>query len=871
MASHSEYDSAASDSAVSDSAVPDSAVPESTVTEQSGGVLPWFHCAVVLTSLTVALLSWHHSRSQTRAKAVARFVGEADQLVELIIERMAKYDDALQSGVAFIEAGGGKVDYAAWDRFAASIQIEKRYPGINGIGIIRALARAKMPEFVEQRRRERPSFRIHPERTSDEYWPIVAINPLKGNEQALGLDISHETNRLIAAQKARDSGSEQITAPIVLVQDSLKTPGFLFYRPFYESDDSQADEEKTFAGLVYAPFVVRDLMEGALRRQKRLVGVRISDSYDILFDEHTDSEPDFDSRPMLKKTITVPLYGRRWEFEIWTTKSFRERVASSEPAIILAGGIVINGLLIGLLLLIARDRSRTQGRVQSMSVDVEKLELAARVNQIGIWDYDPVSGGLEWDEQMFKLYGRNRSDFVGAYEAWFDSLHPEDRDSSAALLNETLQNKSTFDCEFRVIRPDGAVRHLNAKAVVFRDSTGRAIRMLGANTDITERKNASSELEETRGMKVAILDAAGTGIITTDLDGLVVTFNGAAERMLGYAESDLVGKLTPSLFHDPDEVKERALELSEELGRPVSPGFEVFVAKAALGESEQREWVFVRKDGGVIPVLLTVTAIRDQDDSIIGYLGIASDLSERKQAKTNLEKANAQLARSNEELAQFAYVASHDLQEPLRKVVSFGELLQEDCADQITDDGLRYISYMVDGASRMRTLIKDLLDYSRIDNEDQSLTNVDCNEVVKLAIDNLYEAIVESGADIQYLDLPIVQATPRQFTQLFQNLIGNAIKYRGNRIPRVRISSVETESSWQFAVEDNGIGIEESHREGVFGIFKRLHNRTEYPGTGIGLAVCKRIVDGLGGQIWVEASKSGGSTFYFELPRPTDV
>lgn len=844
---------------------------DSTITEESGDALPWFHWAVVITSLAVALLSWHHSRNQIHAKAVARFDGETDQLVELIIERMGKYDDALRSGVAFIEAGGGKVDYAAWDNFATSIQIEKRYPGINGIGIIKALPQGTVPEFIEQRRREHPSFQIHPERIGDEYWPIVAINPLKGNEQALGLDIAHEMNRLTAAQKARDYGNEQITAPIVLVQDSLKTPGFLFYAPFYESTEQPKSEAKEFAGLVYAPFVFRELMEGALRRQKRLVGVRISDSSDVLFDEHTESEPDFDSKPMLKKTVTVPLYGRSWDFEVWTTKSFRERVASSEPAIILTCGIMINGLLLGMLVLIARDRSRTQGRVQSMSADVEKLELAARVNQIGIWDYDPISGGLEWDEQMFKLYGRSRDNFAGAYEAWLDSVHPEDRDYSVNLLQETLLNKSTFDCEFRVVRSDGEIRHLNARAVVFRDSAGKAIRMLGANTDITERMNASSELEATRRMKSAILDAAGAGIITTDTNGLIVTFNGEAERMLGYAAEDLVRKQTPGIFHEPDEVVERARELSKELGREVLPGFEVFVAKAALGKSEQREWTYVRKDGSLVPVLLTVTAIRDQDHVISGYLGIASDISERKIAKTKLEKANAQLAKSNEELAQFAYVASHDLQEPLRKVVSFGELLQEDCGDQMSKDGIRYISYMVDGASRMRTLIKDLLEYSRIESEIRSTTEVDSDEVVKLAIDNLYEAIEESGADIEYQDLPIVQATPGQFTQLFQNLIGNAVKYRGNRTPCVRISGAATDSGWEFAVEDNGIGIEESHREGVFGIFKRLHNRSEYPGTGIGLAVCKRIIDRLDGRIWVEESANGGSTFRFDFPRPAST
>lgn len=833
------------------------------------GVLSWFHWTVVVMSLGLTLFAWYYSHNQLQAKIAVQFDREADHVVELVMERMTKYGDALRAGVAFIDANGGEVDYPAWNRYATSIQIEKKYPGIDGIGIIRPLDRDQVPAFVQRRRREQPSFAIHPARDDDEYWPITSIVPLQGNEKALGLDMAHETNRITAARKARDSGNEQITAPIVLVQDSMRTPGFLFYAPFYKPSVNQTEQAKQFAGLVYAPFVFRKLMAGTLQKEKRRVGIRVSDSSDVLFDEHVESDHDFDPVPLLKKQVAVPMYGRTWNFDIWSAKSFRQSVDSTKPITILISGLIIDGLLIGLLMMITRESRRAHGRADELSADLEKLDLAARVNHIGIFDYDPVSGSLEWDEQMFALYGRSPGDFTGAYEVWSESLHPDDRETSEKALNDALSDDSPFDCEFRVIHPDGKIRYISAKAVVFRDRAGNPIRVLGANTDVTDRNAEAREHESTRRLQSAILDAAGTAIIATDHDGLIVTFNDAAEQMLGYTKEEMLFQQNPGIFHDPGEVILRAGELSEELGREVSPGFEVFVARASLGDSEQREWTYIRKDGSTLPVLLTVTAIHDQHGVVSGYLGIATDISERKRSQQKIERANVSLARSNEELAQFAYVASHDLQEPLRKVTSFCELLKEDCGDQLTDDGNQYITYIVDGATRMRALIKDLLAYSRIESDELKPTSVDSNQALQAAMDNLSEAIRESGAKITHDDLPTVQATAGQFTQLLQNLLGNAIKYRGDRTPIVHVSSETTDTLWQFAVEDNGIGIEPKFREQVFGIFKRLHNRNEYAGTGIGLAVCKRIIDRLNGRIWIEQSPSGGTIFRFEFPSPT--
>jgi light-regulated signal transduction histidine kinase (bacteriophytochrome) len=224
------------------------------------------------------------------------------------------------------------------------------------------------------------------------------------------------------------------------------------------------------------------------------------------------------------------------------------------------------------------------------------------------------------------------------------------------------------------------------------------------------------------------------------------------------------------------------------------------------------------------------------------------------------------LARSNQDLEQFAYVASHDLQEPLRMVATYTQLLAERYRGKLDDDADKYIHYAVDGALRMQTLVQDLLAFSRLGRQGTDLQSTDCNVVVETAVKNLQTAVHESGAQVTHDHLPAVVTDGAQLPQVFQNLIGNAIKFRGSDPPAIRISASKKGREWVFAVADNGIGIAPEHAEIIFVIFKRLHTRAEYPGSGIGLAICKRIIERQGGKIWVESQRGQGATFKFTLP-----
>lgn len=328
---------------------------------------------------------WSFAKSQAHQKIENQFYREAEQVVELISERMQKYEDALWAGVAAIHSQSHGIDYHEWKRFADTLKIEQKYPGISGIGVIYHILPEELSDYLAGERGSRPDFHIHPPHDEKEYWPITYIEPQEHNNKAVGLDMAHESNRYNAARKARDSGDSQITGPIILVQDAEQTPGFLFYAPFYERGAYQTEETRRekFIGLVYAPFIFKELMSGVLDMDRRSVGlsvIDITDSNDLLYDEHEETVLDYDPNPLFKDVFEIAMYGRTWQFDIWSTKSFRQQVHNAEPTMILIGGLVIDSLLLILFLALARANQNALSFASEMAGnyqrEAERLEEA---------------------------------------------------------------------------------------------------------------------------------------------------------------------------------------------------------------------------------------------------------------------------------------------------------------------------------------------------------------------------------------------------------------------------------------------------------------------------------------------------------------
>ncbi len=369
-----------------------------------------------------------------------------------------------------------------------------------------------------------------------------------------------------------------------------------------------------------------------------------------------------------------------------------------------------------------------------------------------------------------------------------------------------------------------------------------------ANRRESEKALAASELRF-RSLTENVKDYA---IFMLDSEGKVATWSKGAEKFKGYKSEEIIGKHF-STFYPPEDLAAKKPE--RELGTAL-----------AEGRVEDEGWR-VRKDGSRFWAYVTITALRDKDGNLLGFSKITRDMTERKKAEEKLKETVDELNRSNAELEQFAYVASHDLQEPLRAVSGCVQILQRRYTDKLDAKASELIQHAVEGSVRMQTLINDLLAYSRVSSKAQPLEEVDSGKVLKNTLLNLRAAIEESHAQVIYNGLPAVFADPAQLSQLFQNLVGNALKYRGDLPPEIRVDAVlEDDAHWRFAVRDNGIGIEPQYFERIFRLFQRLHTRREYTGTGIGLALCKKIVERHGGRIWVESKPEKGSTFYFTLP-----
>jgi PAS domain S-box-containing protein len=343
-------------------------------------------------------------------------------------------------------------------------------------------------------------------------------------------------------------------------------------------------------------------------------------------------------------------------------------------------------------------------------------------------------------------------------------------------------------------------------------------------------------------------------LVTAGFDGYIKRANEAWTRTLGWTEDELRAVPYVEFIHPED--RENTIH---EAMRLAAPG----------AETRDFEIRVRTRDGGYRVFLFSA---RGEPSEGVIY-AVAKDITERKTAQTALEAVHAQLEqhaadleRSNENLERFAYAASHDLSEPLRMVRGFVSLLETRYQGQLDSDADEFIRYIVDGVERMQALIRDLLAYSRVGRAELQVVAVDMGELVKRAIEALTKALEETGGHVGVGALPTVQADATQLVQVVQNLVGNALKFTGAEPPVVRVSAERDDEAWRFAVADNGIGIEPEYAERVFEVFQRLHGPDDYPGTGIGLALCRIIVERHGGRIWVESAPGAGSTFLFTIP-----
>ncbi len=477
---------------------------------------------------------------------------------------------------------------------------------------------------------------------------------------------------------------------------------------------------------------------------------------------------------------------------------------------------------------------------------VKQLQEAQGIAGMGSWEWDLASDTVSWSEQLYRIFGVTKDAFDPSYHGFLERVHPEDR----ALVDECVQDAHRtgrpFAFDHRVELPDGSIRMVHGRGQVVHGDDGAPIHMTGTAHDVTERREAERKLAQL----AAIVQTSEDAMYTIETSGRVLTWNPGAERMFGYSAEEMKGQ-----------------DLSALLPLGLEHEFRANLEACAGGAIVNFETTRRCKDGTQIQVNVRHTPLIDETGKVTAISSIVRDITEQKRADRELSERTEELARSNADLEQFAHVASHDLQEPLRMVASYVQLLQRRYEGKLDSDADEFIGYAVDGARRMQSLIHDLLQYARLGRRASPPEPTDVKAVVDQAVGNLEVALAETGARISYNGLPTVVADGSQLAQLFQNLICNGIKFRRQEVtPEVCIEAQQRNGEWLFAVRDNGIGIDLAYADKIFTLLQRLHTREEYPGTGIGLSICKKIVERHGGRIWLESEPGKGTTFLFTLP-----
>lgn len=467
----------------------------------------------------------------------------------------------------------------------------------------------------------------------------------------------------------------------------------------------------------------------------------------------------------------------------------------------------------------------------------------------GIRDYaifmmDPQGQIISWNNGAERIKGYTAEEIIGENFSRFFPQEEIKLGKPEEILRLTAASGRYEGLSMRV-RKDGSRFLANITLTSLYDSK-RNLR------GFSEFSHDLSESKESEARYRGLLEAAPDAMVVVNQRGEIVLLNVQAEKQFGYRRDELVGQQVKNII--PEGFAERLIaddlrSAAEALAQQIGTGIEL------SGK---------RKDGSEFPIEIMLSPLESAEGILV--TAAIRNISVRKDAEAYLLQKMDELHRSNEELDQFAFIASHDLQEPLRMVASYTQLLSRRYSGKLDADADEFIAFAVDGASRMQQLIKDLLAYSRVGTKGKELLDTSSEKALQQSLINLRGAIEDSGALVTFDSLPIVLADEMQLIQLFQNLVGNAIKYQNEGgIPLVQISAKKEKKKWVFSVQDNGLGIDSQYFDKIFGMFQRLHKREEFAGTGIGLAICKKIVERHGGSIMVESQPGQGSTFRFAL------
>lgn len=496
---------------------------------------------------------------------------------------------------------------------------------------------------------------------------------------------------------------------------------------------------------------------------------------------------------------------------------------------------------------------REHEKILSLLGQIEEL------TQFGTWEIDLATLQLKWSEGMFRITGYRPDEIELTKENGFAILHPDDRHPISVMIERAKADRQGIYAPLRLITKDGSIRHIISRGMVICENN-EPIRLFGVSQDVTEQVLNHKVVEDIRTHYQTLVQSVDGIFWEADAASFRFSYiSPQVERILGYTPEEWIGDPEFWQKHIVPEDRDDAIQYCH--------------VESTAGRDHQFEYRMFARDGSVV-WMQDIVSVTMENGRATKLRGLMVNISDKKAAELRqqqlyeeLDARALELTASNRELEQFAYIASHDLQEPLRMVTSFLTQLERKYNNLLDDKGRQYIHYAVDGAARMRQIILDLLEFSRVGRIDVPEETVDLNALMEEIRELFSDQLAESNGQFLYEPMPTIVALRASLLQVLQNLVSNALKYHSpDRPPVVQLAVNRDGRFWHFTVADNGIGIEQEYFEKIFVIFQRLHPKHEYSGSGIGLAICKKIADNLGGKIHIASEPGKGSTFHFLLP-----
>ncbi len=830
----------------------------------------------LLTFVGAATFLTAHANSERQNSAVR---SRTEATTASIEDRLSTYNEVLY-GVRDNFVGDNEFTRSEYHQMIERLDVTSRWPGVQVIGAAHlidsdniGLVTNDVNAAIDGSLRPYPKFSVHPIPAGPQALPIDYVEPIEGNGRAFGLDFLSEENRRTAAFQARDTDQPATTAPVTLVQETGEQQAFLVMLPMYQAGaelQSLRQRREHFDGVVYAAFRVGDLMAGILGdegpNRVSVVDLEANESlYGVMSVEQVMA-----ISPTDEHIRTILVSGRTWRVFVDDDEPVLSLVERTVPLATLLGGLFIT------LLVLALERSARSASSQALTWATEmtdELEALTESTNEAIISVDEEGAIVAWNRGATEIFGATAGEMLG--QPSNQLVSPAYRADFAAMVTATTAHETpgSPDQTFRgtACRVTGA--EFPAEMSVSSWSARGQRFATGFIRDITARIETDRLVQETSDMLAGVLSAATEiAIIGTDTDGTITLFNSGAELMLGYAVDELVGIETPAIFHSPDEVIARANELG------IEPGFGVFVFAARAGKPETRQWTYITKDGRSIPVELTVTPRYDATGRTCGFIGVATDITNRLNAQASQQLRlddEREIVAKLKELDRFkndlVSTTSHELRTPLTSIVGFAELLNDELdALPATGDAAGMVAMIDKNAHRLLALVENLLALSKFESGTSQIGRTRCNadQILASSVEAILPLAASRGINLSF-DFntgAVVEGDQRQLERLFLNLLSNAVKFshQGGAIE----ATAKAGRSLTVSIVDHGIGIAIDEQPHLFTRFFRARAAEEraIQGSGLGLSIVANIVEFHDGQIEIDSKEDVGTTVTVTLP-----